>query len=157
MVVCILIQVFFRYVLNNALPWPDEAARFLMLWMTGFIAPQPTASVVSSRLTCLSAPCRAPLAAIVSLFLLALRFWCSSLPYSLAWITQAAWRGSSSQPRFGCHLIGWAARVSSSRCVDVHVVARRLYLVNNREHRADPTQSHHINGRRQYVETTLRY
>lgn len=39
MVVCILIQVFFRYVLNNALPWPDEAARFLMLWMTGFIAP----------------------------------------------------------------------------------------------------------------------
>ncbi len=39
MVVCILIQVFFRYVLNNALPWPDEAARFLMLWMTGLIAP----------------------------------------------------------------------------------------------------------------------
>lgn len=39
MVVCILIQVFFRYVLNNALPWPDEAARFLMLWMTGMVAP----------------------------------------------------------------------------------------------------------------------
>lgn len=39
MVVIILIQVFFRYVLNNALPWPDEAARFLMLWMTGFMAP----------------------------------------------------------------------------------------------------------------------
>lgn len=39
MVVAILIQVFFRYVLNNALPWPDEAARFCMLWMTGLIAP----------------------------------------------------------------------------------------------------------------------
>ena len=39
MVVVIIIQVFFRYVLNNALPWPDEAARFLMLWMTGLIAP----------------------------------------------------------------------------------------------------------------------
>jgi TRAP-type C4-dicarboxylate transport system permease small subunit len=39
MVVCILIQVFFRYILNNALPWPDEAARFFMLWMTGLIAP----------------------------------------------------------------------------------------------------------------------
>lgn len=38
MVVVILLQVFFRYVLNNALPWPDEAARFLMLWMTGLIA-----------------------------------------------------------------------------------------------------------------------
>ncbi|MDJ1007311.1 MAG: TRAP transporter small permease subunit [Paracoccaceae bacterium] len=39
MVVCILLQVFFRYVLNDALPWPDEAARFFMLWMTGLIAP----------------------------------------------------------------------------------------------------------------------
>ncbi|MEC7236444.1 MAG: TRAP transporter small permease subunit, partial [Pseudomonadota bacterium] len=32
-------QVFFRYVLNNALPWPDEAARFMMLWLTGLMAP----------------------------------------------------------------------------------------------------------------------
>lgn len=39
MVVAILVQVFFRYVLNNALPWPDEAARFMMLWMTGLLAP----------------------------------------------------------------------------------------------------------------------
>jgi TRAP-type C4-dicarboxylate transport system permease small subunit len=39
MVMAILIQVFFRYVLNNALPWPDEAARFMMLWMTGLLAP----------------------------------------------------------------------------------------------------------------------
>ena len=39
MVLAILIQVFFRYVLNNALPWPDEAARFCMLWMTGLMAP----------------------------------------------------------------------------------------------------------------------
>ncbi|MFC7705065.1 TRAP transporter small permease [Plastorhodobacter daqingensis] len=39
MVAAILLQVFFRYALNNALPWPDEAARFLMLWMTGLMAP----------------------------------------------------------------------------------------------------------------------
>jgi TRAP-type C4-dicarboxylate transport system permease small subunit len=39
MVVAILVQVFFRYVLNNALPWPEEAARFMMLWMTGLMAP----------------------------------------------------------------------------------------------------------------------
>lgn len=39
MVLIILAQVFFRYVLNNALPWPDEAARFCMLWMTGLMAP----------------------------------------------------------------------------------------------------------------------
>ena len=39
MVIVIIIQVFFRYVLNNALPWPDDVARFFMLWMTGLIAP----------------------------------------------------------------------------------------------------------------------
>lgn len=38
MVIVILIQVFCRYILNAALPWPDELARFLMLWMTGLIA-----------------------------------------------------------------------------------------------------------------------
>ncbi len=39
MVAVILAQIFYRYVLNAALPWPDEAARFMMLWMTGLIAP----------------------------------------------------------------------------------------------------------------------
>jgi len=39
MVLAILVQVVFRYGFNNALPWPDEAARFCMLWMTGLMAP----------------------------------------------------------------------------------------------------------------------
>ncbi|MDP6969564.1 MAG: TRAP transporter small permease subunit [Gammaproteobacteria bacterium] len=39
MVVVILLQVFFRYVLNDAMAWPDEFARFLMLWMTCLMAP----------------------------------------------------------------------------------------------------------------------
>lgn len=39
MVIVILLQVFFRYVLDNALAWPEEAARFLMMWMTGLMAP----------------------------------------------------------------------------------------------------------------------
>ena len=29
MVFCILLQIFYRYALNNALPWPEEAARAL--------------------------------------------------------------------------------------------------------------------------------
>ena len=38
--VCVtLLQVVMRYALNAALPWPDEAARFFMLWMTGLVAP----------------------------------------------------------------------------------------------------------------------
>ena len=39
MVIVILLGVFFRYVLNDPLPWPDEAARFCMLWMTALVAP----------------------------------------------------------------------------------------------------------------------
>ncbi|WP_159803954.1 TRAP transporter small permease [Litoreibacter roseus] len=39
MVLVILLQVFFRYILNDALPWSEEAARFMMLWMTGLVAP----------------------------------------------------------------------------------------------------------------------
>lgn len=39
MVVVILAQVFFRYVLNSALPWPEEASRFLMMWSTALMAP----------------------------------------------------------------------------------------------------------------------
>ena len=39
MVLAILAQVFFRYALGSALPWPEEAARFGMLWLVGLMAP----------------------------------------------------------------------------------------------------------------------
>jgi TRAP-type transport system small permease protein len=37
MVIIILTQVFFRYVIGLGLPWPEEAARFLMLWSAGLM------------------------------------------------------------------------------------------------------------------------
>lgn len=37
MVLIIIAQVFFRYVLGNALAWPEEASRFLMLWSAGLM------------------------------------------------------------------------------------------------------------------------
>lgn len=39
MVAAVLLQIFYRYVLNNALPWPEEAARALMIWMMALVAP----------------------------------------------------------------------------------------------------------------------
>ena len=39
MTIVILLQVFFRYVLGNALTWSEEVARFMMIWMTFLIAP----------------------------------------------------------------------------------------------------------------------
>jgi TRAP-type transport system small permease protein len=37
MVVIIITQVFYRYVLGSALAWPEEASRFLMLWSAGLM------------------------------------------------------------------------------------------------------------------------
>lgn len=37
MVLIIIAQVFFRYVLGSALAWPEEASRFLMLWSAGLM------------------------------------------------------------------------------------------------------------------------
>jgi TRAP-type C4-dicarboxylate transport system permease small subunit len=70
MVVCILIQVFFRNILNNALPWPDEAARFLMLWMTGLMAPSAYRVGGFVAIDMFERALPRPLAAVVSLFLL---------------------------------------------------------------------------------------
>ncbi len=39
MVLAILVQVCFRYVIGNPLSWTEEAARFLMLWMAAVVAP----------------------------------------------------------------------------------------------------------------------
>lgn len=38
MVGTILLQIFYRYVLDNALPWPEEVARAFMIWMMGLVA-----------------------------------------------------------------------------------------------------------------------
>lgn len=39
MVLVILLQIFMRFVVNDALPWSEEAARFMMLWVAGVAAP----------------------------------------------------------------------------------------------------------------------
>lgn len=38
MVLTILLQVFMRYVVGNALPWPEEVARAFMIWMMALVA-----------------------------------------------------------------------------------------------------------------------
>lgn len=39
MVVMILSQVFFRYVMNDSLPWTEEMAKFSMVWIAFLVAP----------------------------------------------------------------------------------------------------------------------
>jgi TRAP-type C4-dicarboxylate transport system permease small subunit len=85
MVLAILIQVFFRYVLNNALPWPDEAARFLMLWMTGLMAPVAyrRGGFVAIEMLCHALPARA--GAALSLALLVLSLGVLAVAVQIGW------------------------------------------------------------------------
>jgi TRAP-type C4-dicarboxylate transport system permease small subunit len=85
MVVAILIQVFFRYVLNNALPWPDEAARFCMLWMTGLMAPTAfrRGGFVSIDMAVRAMPIR--IGAIVTLVLLLLSLTVLIVAVQIGW------------------------------------------------------------------------
>ena len=39
MTAVVLLQVFCRYFLNSALSWPEEMARFMMVWLTFLVVP----------------------------------------------------------------------------------------------------------------------
>lgn len=47
----ILCQVFFRYVLNDALSWSEELARYLMVWMTFLALPIVSRKMMHASLT----------------------------------------------------------------------------------------------------------
>lgn len=93
MVVFILIQVFFRYVLGNALPWSEEGARFLMLWMTGLMAPTAfrRGGFVSIEMLVLMLP-RA-LAAFLSLCLLCISLLVLVAGFRIGWAEVAGFGG----------------------------------------------------------------
>ena len=107
MVIIILIQVFFRYGLNSALPWPDEAARFLMLWMTGLIAPSAYrwGGFVSIEILFRFLPSR--MVKIITLFLLmiSLLVLVIGLQFGLKHV-DSGWLFSSSSLKWPLHLIG---------------------------------------------------
>ena len=85
MVLAILIQVFFRYVLNNALPWPDEAARFCMLWMTGLMAPTAFRRGGFVALDMISGLMSDRVAAVLSLVLLLISALILSVAAQIGW------------------------------------------------------------------------
>ncbi|MDP7333664.1 MAG: TRAP transporter small permease subunit [SAR324 cluster bacterium] len=110
MVVIILIQVYFRYVLNSALPWPDEAARFLMLWMTGFIAPSAYrwGGFVSIEMLFRMLPSRIVKIVALMLLMISLLVLVVGLQFGLKHV-ESGWLFSSSSLKWPLHLIGMEA------------------------------------------------
>jgi len=107
MVIIILIQVFFRYGLNSALPWPDEAARFLMLWMTGFIAPSAYrwGGFVSIEMIFRLLPSRIIKLLTLFLLILSLIVLIVGLQFGLKHV-DSGWLFYSSSMKWPLHLIG---------------------------------------------------
>ncbi len=85
MVLAILIQVFFRYVLNSALPWPDEAARFMMLWLTGLMAPMAfrRGGFVAIDMVVMALPFK--VGQVVSIFLLLISAGVLAMAINIGW------------------------------------------------------------------------
>ena len=110
MVVIILIQVYFRYVLNSALPWPDEAARFLMLWMTGFIAPSAYrwGGFVSIEMLFRMLPSRIVKIVALMLLMISLLVLVVGLQFGLKHV-ESGWLFSSASLKWPLHLIGMEA------------------------------------------------
>ena len=110
MVIIILIQVFFRYGLNSALPWPDEAARFLMLWMTGFIAPSAYrwGGFVSIEMLFRLLPSRMVNIVTLMLLMISLLVLVVGLQLGLKHV-DSGWLFSSSSLKWPLHLIGMEA------------------------------------------------
>ena len=110
MVVIILIQVYFRYVLNSALPWTDEAARFLMLWMTGFIAPSAYrwGGFVSIEMLFRMLPSRMVKIVTLMLLMISLLVLVVGLQFGLKHV-ESGWLFSSSSLKWPLHLIGMEA------------------------------------------------
>lgn len=75
MVLLILGQVFFRYVLADAPNWTEEAARFGMLWMTGLMAPMAFRMGGFVSIDMVERALPRLIAGLLSLFLLSITLW----------------------------------------------------------------------------------
>jgi len=107
MVIVILTQVFFRYVLNNALPWPDEAARFMMLWLTGLMAPVALHQGGMVAITSVLESFPRPLFKLTSLLLLVMSLMVLIVGVQLGWKhVNSGWLFSSSSLKVPMSLIG---------------------------------------------------
>lgn len=110
MVVIILTQVFFRYVLNNALPWPDEAARFLMLWLAGLMGPVALRQGSMVAIDGIQTLLPGLVCKLLIFFLLLMSMMVLLVAVKLGWAhVSSGWLFASSSLKVPLHLIGMKA------------------------------------------------
>ena len=126
MVIVILLQVFFRYVLNNALPWPDEAARFMMLWLTGLMAPVAMRRGGMVAITSVLEGFPRPLFTAMSLILLLLSLAVLVVGFQLGWKhVNSGWRWGGGVLKLVAEISAavadWHEIGEDQACLDVYV------------------------------------
>lgn len=102
MVLMILGQVFFRYVLNDAPNWTEEGARFCMIWMTGLMAPIAYRRGGFVAIDMLERALARTAATALSLLLLAISLWVLLICWDKGWnnhVDSLSGRGDSSSLR----------------------------------------------------------
>ena len=110
MVVVILTQVYFRYVLNNALPWPDEAARFLMLWLAGLMGPIALRQGSMVAIVGVQSLLRGLICKVLVFSLLLVSFTVLLVAVKLGWAhVNSGWLFASSSLKLPLNLIGMKA------------------------------------------------
>ena len=153
MVFVILLLVFCRYVLGNALPWPDEAARFCMLWLTSLMAPvalrQGGFVAIDTLATFL--PRRG--VAVLALLLFTVSLLVLVVSAQLGWNhVQSGWLFSSASLKLPLHLIGLKAiklklawmymslfiGVWLMIAVNVEMILRQVFVLRCQEHHLRP-------------------
>lgn len=134
MVVIILAQVWFRYVIGNALAWPDEASRFLMLWMTGLMAPTAFRRGGFVAIDMVQALLPRLLAALLQLLLLGLSLMVLLVAFRIGWaeVTGIGGRFATSSLWYpsGLFPLEWAKVPRAWTMMSMHLGVTLLLLVN---------------------------
>lgn len=109
MVALILVQVFFRYVLDDAPNWTEEAARFGMLWMVGLMAPLAFRRGGFVAIDMLERAVSPRLSALLTLVLMAISLWVLLICFDRGWnnhVDSLSGRGASASLRIPLDWIG---------------------------------------------------
>jgi TRAP-type C4-dicarboxylate transport system permease small subunit len=153
MVGVILLQVFCRYVLNNALPWPDEAARFCMLWLTGLMAPVALRQGGFVAIDTLSTFLPRRGIAILAIILFVISLLVLTVAVELGWNhVNTGFLFTSASLKLPLHLIGLKAvkiklawmymSLFTSSClmilVNVEMIIRQIVILVRQEHHLRP-------------------
>lgn len=115
MVAVTILQVICRYGFNNALAWPDEAARFCMLWMTALMAPTAFRRGGFVAIDILPALLPATPLRVLQLVLLILSMLVLLVALRIGWNEVWVWAGGSPRPRCSFRSAGISANGTGCR------------------------------------------